>query len=105
VARTCGAKFRLINKLFNCPLSFSDSKVCCLPENQKEDQFWSAEVDPSSGLTSFKMQGKSMCFSFLTGKSSDVDVLTENVTEWKIKAVHEHHIKIYFDGKSCKFFL
>jgi hypothetical protein len=101
-----GAKFRLINKFFDCPLVSSDSNVfCCLPKNQKDDQLWSAEIDPSTGLTSFKMQGKRMCFSFLTGKSTDDVGPTEDVTEWKIKAVDEHHIKLYFDGNSLFYFI
>jgi hypothetical protein len=97
-----GAKFRLINKLFNFPLSFSASKVfCCPTENQNDDQLWSAEVDLSKDLTSFKVQGSSVNFGLL----HMMTVSSDKGTEWKIKAVDEHHIKLYFDGKFRIFFL
>jgi len=99
--KPAGAKFRLVNKLFNFPLSFSASKVLCCPtENQNDDQLWSAEVNLSKDLTSFKVQGSSVNFGLLHMKT----VSSDKGTEWKIKAVDEHHIKLYFDGKFRIFF-
>jgi hypothetical protein len=95
------AKFRLINKYFSSPLFItSDSKIFCwLPGTQSENQLWSAHVDTSTGLTTFKMQGKKVCFNLMNGKSGRTSVGSlKGCTEWKIKAADENHVKLYFDG-------
>jgi hypothetical protein len=96
-----GAKFWLVNKFLDAPLHCTKTRVFCGPPSATRisDQLWRAKVDPSTGLTAFKMRGRRLSFSFLNGKPPVGQA--NKKTEWKIKAVDEHHIKLYFEGNLC----
>jgi hypothetical protein len=95
--------FRLINKFLNAPLHCTNLKVFCGPTtNRRVAQFWSAQVNSSTCLTTFSVQEKRLSCKMLSG-AAPVG-LTKGGTEWKIKTVDDHHIKLYFDGSWFTFF-
>jgi hypothetical protein len=96
--KPAGAKFRLVNKVLKTPLFCVNMKVLCgiPPASCRDAQSWIAEVDPSTGNTTFKShEGKS-----LNGKTGAIPAdLCSSGTQWKVKAVDDHHVKLYFDSK------
>lgn len=96
-SESAGAKFRLVNKFYNSALSSSDSKVLCglKPVNQKEDQLWSAEVDTANFLVTFSHHAGGNLSSQVEGGTL---TLTADGSRWKVKAIDNHHIKLYSEG-------
>jgi hypothetical protein len=88
-----GATFRLVNKFFNSPLFSTDSNIFCwLPADQKEDQPWSAQVDLKTSLVNFTRKGGNL--NTLVSEGT-LCLAHELSPKWKVKAVDEHHVKIF----------
>jgi hypothetical protein len=99
--KPAGAKFRLVNKFLKAPLYCVNTKVLCgiPPALCRDAQSWSAQVDPLTGLTTFEIEGNKESNRFLNGKTGAIPAgLCNNGTGWKVKAVDDHHVKLYADG-------
>jgi hypothetical protein len=99
--KPAGAKFRLVNKCLDTPLYCVNMKVCGIPPAAcRNTQLWSAQVDPLTGRTTFKIQGNEEGGRFLNGKTGAMPAgLCNRGTQWKVKAIDQYHVKLYSDGK------
>lgn len=87
-----GAKFRLVNELLENPLYCYDSEAFfLLSAFQTTEQLWRAHVDTVTCLVTFSHEGRKLSSEVTKGHLQ----LTEDGTQWKIKAVDQDHIKIY----------
>ena len=98
-----GAKFRLVNKFFNFPLSSSNTKVLCgLPADRKEEQMWSTEVDLETSLVTFTIQDGNLSSDLSDGT---LCLAQDQSSKWRVKPVDEHHVKIFLqDAGNFNFF-
>jgi hypothetical protein len=105
--KPAGVKFRLVNEYLKTPLYCVNMKVLCgvPPASCRDTQSWSAQTDPSSGLTTFKVQERNFSYRFLNAKrGNNIPVgLASKGTGWRVEAVDEHHVKLHSASK-CRLF-
>lgn len=89
---------RLVNKFFNAPLCVQHEKVlCCSRPVRDGEETCTAKVHPDTALTSFSFRPEDTCWKLEASATDGVAKVAWIGTQWKLKAVDEHHVKIFND--------
>jgi hypothetical protein len=87
-------QLRLVNKFFDSPLCIQHEKVLCCSADD-EELLCSATVDTVKVLTSFSFNSDDSSLNL--GASDGTTKISLVGTQWRLKAVDEHHVKICTD--------
>lgn len=91
-------QLRVINKYFDEPLCLQRNEVfCACSSENKEEQPFCAVVDPQTTLTTFSVSFSGTVLKLDASALDGMSGVAENATQWMIKPVDQHHVKIFIE--------